>query len=66
MSSVYSSATLKTTFIIEANIMNPDQTREQSDLDPHCLQYRLPVVECLTRDQGVAGSSLTRGMEMCP
>ena len=24
--------------------MNPDQTapREQSDLDPYCLQYRLP------------------------
>ena len=33
-------------FIMVANTMNPDQTapllREQSDLDPYCLQYRLP------------------------
>ena len=30
-------------FFMEANNMNPDQTapREQSDLYPYCLQYRL-------------------------
>ena len=31
-------------FIMETNIMNPDQTApmEQSDLSSYCLQYRLP------------------------
>ena len=31
-------------FFNEANNMHPDQTapREQSDLDPYCLEYRLP------------------------
>ena len=28
-------------FFMEANNMNPDQTK-QSDLGPYCLQYRLP------------------------
>ena len=30
-------------FIMEANTLNPDQTapKEQSDLGPYCLQYRL-------------------------
>ena len=27
---------------LEASTMNPDRTREQFDLGPYCLQYRLP------------------------
>ena len=33
----------ETTFIMEANTMNPDQNApDQSDLGPYCLQFRLP------------------------
>ena len=38
------SSSLPTRFFVDANNMNPDQTapKEQSDLGPYCLQYRLP------------------------
>ena len=34
----------KIDFSMESNNMNPDQTaaKEQADLGPYCLQYRLP------------------------
>ena len=40
-------------FTMEANPMNPDQTtpREQSDLGPYCLQYRLSKVCKQIREQ---------------
>ena len=38
MSAVYTQVHFTLDFILEANIMNPDQTapREQSDLGPYC------------------------------
>ena len=39
---IYSSA-LQASIFVKTNNLNPDQTaREQSDLGPHCLQFRLP------------------------
>ena len=40
---IYSNA-LQSNFFMEENNINPDQTapKEQSDLGPYCLQYRLP------------------------
>ena len=37
-------------FFMESNNMNPDQTapREQSDLGPYCLKYKLPKIEQTT------------------
>ena len=54
--------------------MDPDQTalEEQSDLGPHCTETLKEwwersgsVVECLTRERGAAGSSLTSVTALC-
>ena len=45
--------------------MNPDQTapKEQSDLGPYCLQYRLPknISTKESRQQVVSGRKMVKG-----
>ena len=40
-SAAYNSSALQNTFTMETNTLNPN-LKEQSDLGPDCLQYRLP------------------------
>ena len=43
MSAVYIQVHFMLVSFMETNNLNPDQTaREQSDLGPQCLQFRLP------------------------
>ena len=42
MSAAYIQVHFKLDVFMEASNMNPSQNSEQSDLGPHCLQYRLP------------------------
>ena len=57
---------LRLDFIMEADIMNADQTATLAQLQSSFTQICGSVVECLTRDQGTLDVSLTSVTVLCP
>ena len=58
--------TFQTYFCIQANSVDPDQTENQTDLDPHCLQKWLfkSQADDKADDNVVIGSLRVKGMDI--
>ena len=63
MSAAYIQVHFRLDFFKEATSMNPDQTahKEQSDLGPYCLQYRLPMNISRQKEQWTSRDWLAKG-----